>query len=105
MLFSFMSQSNAYILFSPLLLATLMLAERHRIPPKALWLFFVPAYYVISLAYSDVTPPALRFFLRGKAIKPLGVLALVVVMLALLTREALERSSVRLRSNATLQPA
>ncbi len=68
-----LSQSSAYISYLPLL----ALAFDVGIKPVVLFL----SWFFVSLAYSDITPKALRLVLVDASVKPIGILILLFGLL------------------------
>lgn len=76
-LFSPMSQSNGYILHSSLVFGTAFSIWQMGNQNKKVFGVLLIAYFLISIAYSDLTPKGLRLYLYHHAYKPLGVLLLL----------------------------
>ena len=80
-LFSPMSQSLAYILWTPLVLCAWILFKTYR-QDQRLWIpvLWISAF-LASMSYSDLTPQPIRGWFRQFGFKPVGILLLVVVLL------------------------
>lgn len=80
-LFSNLSQSNAYISYFPAALATAVFATRLKWNTHATLSLLIFSFFVVSLAYSDLNPRPLYHWMYGAACKPVGVAALVAAIL------------------------
>lgn len=79
--FSPMSQSSGYIQWAPLLLYATLLRSRWRAKARSSIYSFstgvlLCAWFLVSLAYSDVMPKHYRYMFRDWDVKPVGVLLL-----------------------------
>jgi hypothetical protein len=102
LLFSLLSQSNAYILYAPLLFATVVASELNGVPSRLLGSILIAAYFLISIAFSDLTPRPLRAICRDHAVKPIGVALVLSCLLILLALMAWGKA--RARARAPLLP-
>ncbi len=81
-LFSPLSQSNAYLWYSPVLFGWVYFAEKNRVNKTAVWVALCAVFILVSLAYSDLCPRFLYHWLYPRGLKAVGGL-LAVGMLCL----------------------
>jgi hypothetical protein len=74
--FSQLIQSNSYVVYTPLVLAVIVFAEKVKCDRTATRVLLVVCFVVVSLAYSDFNPRRFYWLVYGWGIKPLGVLLL-----------------------------
>lgn len=80
-LFSPMSQSLGYILWTPLLWAAWGLFQKSK-DRKTIWMWVLGiSIFIASISYSDLTPQPLRGWARQYGVKPIGVLILLLALL------------------------
>ncbi len=85
-LFSPLSQSNAYILHTPLILVLFFFLHKAGMSGKKTgWILFL-GYFLVSLAYSDFNPKPSRLYMYSHAFKPLGILVLLGLLLAAVSK-------------------
>ena len=81
-LFSPLSQSNAYILHAPLVLAVFLVGQQVPKSRTTWWLAsLLLAYYFISIAFSDLNPRPFYHYMYGRSFKPVGILILSGMLL------------------------
>ncbi len=85
-LFGPLSQSNAYLIYTPLLPAVWVFARYLKMGPRAWGCVVVSAYLLISIFYSDLTPRPIYRWIYDHALKPLGVLLLLGLLVASMLR-------------------
>jgi hypothetical protein len=79
-IFSPLSQSNAYLIYTPLLIPIFIFAGLTRQDRRAVFAISLVAYWLISIAYSDLTPRPIYHRLYYDAVKPLGVILLIALL-------------------------
>ncbi len=86
-LFSYMTQTNGYILYLPLPLAIFFLAVYPSNLPSRAWLGVIfAAYFLISLSFSDLVPRSVRLWAMASVPKPIGTLLLLGLLSWLVLR-------------------
>jgi hypothetical protein len=93
-LFSPLSQSNAYLWYSPVLFGLVYFAERNQINKKVVWVGLSAIFILVSLAYSDLCPRPLYHWIYPRGVKALGgLLAVVLLLVAAYRNSRKERST------------
>lgn len=85
-LFSLLIQSNSYAIYLPLVLTTVVIANRVPEADRLTTAVLLTTYLIISIAYSDFCPRDLRNQLYDLKIKPVGVLIQLSYMVFLLSK-------------------
>ena len=93
--FSPLSQSNAYLWYTPSLLALVYFADRAKVAVRAQTVTLLAAYFFISLAYSDLVPRAWYRHLYDLRIKAFVTTLLLVVLVGMGLFTASRSSSLR----------
>lgn len=94
-LFSPLSQSNGYVLYTPLLFGLVFFGSLST--AKGRW-GAGAAYFLVSIAYSDLVPRAWYRYFYDHAYKPVGVALLLVLLGVAVNRSFHSSSSARISS-------